>query len=94
MTAIETLSRRIHIADRAIALAIGSMMLLPITALREVSAADTTLVSSRNQEADESIRPFEIHVPQSQLDDLRKRIADTRWPDKEASMIGARQSRS
>ncbi|WP_428483056.1 epoxide hydrolase family protein [Sinorhizobium meliloti] len=61
------------------------MMLLPITALREVSAADTTLVSSRNQEADESIRPFEIHVPQSQLDDLRKRIADTRWPDKETA---------
>jgi pimeloyl-ACP methyl ester carboxylesterase len=85
MTAIETLPRRIHFADRAIALAIGSMMLLPITALREVSAADTTLVSSRNQEADESIRPFEIHVPQSQLDDLRKRIADTRWPDKETA---------
>ncbi|WP_437416575.1 epoxide hydrolase family protein [Sinorhizobium meliloti] len=59
------------------------MMLLPVTALREASAADTTLVSSKNQQADESIRPFEIHVPQSQLDDLRKRIANTRWPDKE-----------
>ncbi|WP_423827816.1 epoxide hydrolase family protein [Sinorhizobium meliloti] len=59
------------------------MMLLPVTALREVSAADTTLVSSKNQQADESIRPFEIHVPQAQLDDLRKRIANTRWPDKE-----------
>lgn len=83
MTAIDTLSRRNHIADRAIALAIGSMMLLPVTALREASAAETTLVSSKNQQADESIRPFEIHVPQSQLDDLRKRIANTRWPDKE-----------
>ncbi|MFQ6160787.1 epoxide hydrolase family protein [Sinorhizobium meliloti] len=59
------------------------MMLLPVTALREASAAETTLVSSKNQQADESIRPFEIHVPQSQLDDLRKRIANTRWPDKE-----------
>ncbi|WP_018099282.1 epoxide hydrolase family protein [Sinorhizobium meliloti] len=59
------------------------MMLLPVTALREASAADTTLVSSKNQQADESIRPFEIHVPQSQLDDLRKRIANTRWPDRE-----------
>jgi pimeloyl-ACP methyl ester carboxylesterase len=83
MTAIDTLSRRNHIADRAIALAIGAMMLLPVTALREASAADTTLVSSKNQQADESIRPFQIHVPQSQLDDLRKRIANTRWPDKE-----------
>ncbi|MGN7754938.1 epoxide hydrolase family protein [Sinorhizobium sp. 22678] len=59
------------------------MMLLPVTALREASAAETTLVSSKNQQADESIRPFQIHVPQSQLDDLRKRIANTRWPDKE-----------
>ncbi|AZG16824.1 MULTISPECIES: epoxide hydrolase family protein [Cupriavidus] len=33
--------------------------------------------------ADESIRPFRVHVPQAQLDDLRKRIAATRWPDKE-----------
>lgn len=32
---------------------------------------------------DESIRPFRIHVPEAQLTDLRKRIAATRWPDKE-----------
>jgi pimeloyl-ACP methyl ester carboxylesterase len=32
---------------------------------------------------DTSIRPFHVHVPQAQLDDLRRRIAQTRWPDKE-----------
>jgi pimeloyl-ACP methyl ester carboxylesterase len=32
---------------------------------------------------DESIRPFRVHVPQAQLDDLRRRIAATRWPDKQ-----------
>jgi len=32
---------------------------------------------------DRSIRPFTIHVPQAALDDLRRRIAATRWPDKE-----------
>jgi hypothetical protein len=32
---------------------------------------------------DTSIRPFHIHVPEEQLVDLRKRIAATRWPDKE-----------
>ena len=32
---------------------------------------------------DGAIRPFEVHVPQGQLDDLRMRIAMTRWPDKE-----------
>jgi pimeloyl-ACP methyl ester carboxylesterase len=31
----------------------------------------------------ESIRPFAVHVPQSELDDLRRRIAATRWPDME-----------
>jgi pimeloyl-ACP methyl ester carboxylesterase len=30
-----------------------------------------------------AIRPFHVHVPQSQLTDLRRRIAQTRWPDKE-----------
>lgn len=28
----------------------------------------------------ESVRPFTLAVPQAELDDLRRRIADTRWP--------------
>jgi hypothetical protein len=32
---------------------------------------------------DSSIRPFRVHVPDSDLADLRRRIAATRWPDKE-----------
>ena len=32
---------------------------------------------------DRSIRPFKVQVPQASLDDLRRRIAATRWPDKE-----------
>ena len=31
----------------------------------------------------ESIRPFQIDVPQAALDDLVRRIANTRWPDRE-----------
>ncbi|MFB9308189.1 pimeloyl-ACP methyl ester carboxylesterase [Agromyces hippuratus] len=27
------------------------------------------------------IRPFRINIPQAQLDDLNRRLADTRWPD-------------
>src|SRR5262249_48892987 len=30
-----------------------------------------------------AIRPFKFHAPQSELDDLRKRIQATRWPEKE-----------
>ena len=33
--------------------------------------------------ADASIRPFTVNVPQDELDELRRRIAATRWPDRE-----------
>lgn len=29
------------------------------------------------------VTPFKIHVPEAALEDLKKRLADTRWPDKE-----------
>ena len=61
----------------------GSFMLLPMVALQEAKAADPVVTASADKKSDDSIRPFKIEVPQSQLDDLRKRIADTRWPDKE-----------
>ncbi|MFL5486245.1 MAG: epoxide hydrolase family protein [Gemmatimonadaceae bacterium] len=32
---------------------------------------------------DTSIRPFEVHVPEEELTDLRRRIKATRWPEKE-----------
>ena len=31
----------------------------------------------------ERIRPFQIDVPQEAVDDMRRRIAATRWPDRE-----------
>lgn len=33
--------------------------------------------------ATKDVTPFEVHVPQSALDDLKKRLANSRWPDKE-----------
>jgi pimeloyl-ACP methyl ester carboxylesterase len=38
--------------------------------------------SSRADEK-EAIRPFSVHVPQADLDELRRRVKATRWPDKE-----------
>lgn len=32
----------------------------------------------------DEIRPFRIEIPQAQLDDLRRRLRDTRWPEREA----------
>ena len=37
---------------------------------------------------DTSIRPFTAHIPQADLDDLRRRLAATRWPSRE--LVGDR----
>jgi len=39
--------------------------------------------ATASQAADASIRPYQVHIPQAAIDDLRRRIAMTRWPDKE-----------
>jgi pimeloyl-ACP methyl ester carboxylesterase len=44
-----------------------------------VAAAPAT----RRPPQDPSIRPFTFHAPQAELDDLRRRILATRWPEKE-----------
>src|ERR1700722_12730854 len=33
--------------------------------------------------ATKAVTPFEVHVPEAALDDLKRRLADTRWPNKE-----------
>lgn len=72
--------------------AIPAMLGLALTALAAASAAASATDARAAASAasvtsgkadDESIRPFHVHVPQAQLDDLRRRIAATRWPDKE-----------
>ena len=40
-------------------------------------------VAGYSQAEDRSIRPFKAQVPQAAIDELRRRIADTRWPDQE-----------
>jgi hypothetical protein len=41
---------------------------------------ETTMTNPVGEEA--AVRPFHIDVPEEDLDDLRRRIAATRWPDK------------
>src|SRR5919199_5955137 len=38
---------------------------------------------STTVESAAEIRPFHVEVPEQQIDDLRRRIAATRWPSKE-----------
>jgi pimeloyl-ACP methyl ester carboxylesterase len=47
------------------------------------SAISPLPVKVRSVAEDRSIRPFRINVPEGALVDLRRRIAATRWPDKE-----------
>jgi hypothetical protein len=43
----------------------------------------TSAPSQATVTQDAAIRPFKIDFPQDAIDDLRRRIAATRWPDKE-----------
>ncbi len=83
MAKSEKVNSRSRIADRIIAVAVGSMLFLPVGYVLSANAADANSTVAVSAMTDESIRPFEFHVPQAQLDDLRRRIAETRWPDKE-----------
>ena len=60
------------------------LALVSAPAVKDLPLA-TTVTQAATQAPAESvaIRPFRIHVPQAALDDLRRRIAATRWPDKE-----------
>jgi pimeloyl-ACP methyl ester carboxylesterase len=54
---------------------------------QSISDTESTVLAQasvpRTAAEDPSIRPFKVQVPQAALDDLRRRIAATRWPDKE-----------
>jgi len=43
----------------------------------------TSKIEVDKSASDNSIRPFKIDIPQAKLEDLKRRIADTRFPDQE-----------
>jgi pimeloyl-ACP methyl ester carboxylesterase len=47
-----------------------------------LSAVHRSGAANESQDAT-AIRPFKFHAPQQELDDLKRRISATRWPDKE-----------
>src|SRR3954449_1817728 len=49
----------------------------------DASASTKQTAADPGTAKDGAIRPFSIEVPQEDLDDLRARIAATRWPEKE-----------
>src|SRR5690349_17709712 len=51
------------------------------TVTEEVAVAHAS--ATRETVEDAAIRPFTVHVPEAKLQDLRRRIAATQWPEKE-----------
>jgi hypothetical protein len=54
---------------------------LPLLAVTAVGVSAATPTVAENN--DTAIRPFRVKVPQADIADLRRRLAATRWPDKE-----------
>ncbi|PVE21986.1 multidrug MFS transporter [Microvirga sp. KLBC 81] len=82
MSAISLPSTRRSFLTRSVAVFLatsaagGAVSLLPTP----LAAAPTTLSTAAD---DTAVRPFAFHAPQAALDELRRRIAATRWPEKE-----------
>jgi pimeloyl-ACP methyl ester carboxylesterase len=58
-------------------------------AIVAVAAASTLPTQLVAQGARDAIRPFRVNIPEEQLDDLRRRINATRWPDQETVSDGS-----
>lgn len=58
-------------------------LLLVVLFAMTVSLASPSSVLAQQSADPNAIRPFRVHVPQKALDDLRRRLAETRWPDSE-----------
>ena len=62
-------------------LAIFSVLFGALVLQSEIAAAQGTASQQSNNA--ETISPFHVKIPESEIADLRKRLRSTRWPDKE-----------
>jgi hypothetical protein len=91
MKPLERLTHRVTFRSGTIVVAATMVLALPSTSARRVGldvlAATVIGVSSTPVAAaennDTAIRPFRVNVPKADLADLSRRLAATRWPDKE-----------
>ena len=49
------------------------------------TVAPTSVTQARSDQAvtEDTIRPFHMNVPEAELTELRRRITEARWPDRE-----------
>jgi pimeloyl-ACP methyl ester carboxylesterase len=68
----------LHSLDRRLLLSTAAI------GIAAAAAASVFPASAAETAPSEAIRPFRINIPESDLTDLRQRLAATRWPEKEA----------
>ena len=86
-TKAHTTSASVRLSRRLVML-VAAMMSLAwfTTALAQQpaqSSAQPHSVAGMRTPEDTALRPFHINVPQAALDDLRRRLAATKWPERE-----------
>jgi pimeloyl-ACP methyl ester carboxylesterase len=79
MSGTPGLDRRRFCAAAAATIAVGPLSLLDFS---ERSEAMTTVAQQTGSDTT-AIRPFHVHFPDEALADLKRRIAATRWPERE-----------
>ena len=67
----------------ATAAVVGAFALVLLAAPSHAQTAAAVGAQASARAEDSAIRPFRVKVPEKELVDLRRRIAATRWPDKE-----------
>src|SRR6266404_5736162 len=71
-------SRRQFIRTAAITGGAG-LLSAPIRAQESAKKASVLVLPA----ATKDVTPFKVHVPQAALNDLKRRLASTRWPERE-----------
>jgi pimeloyl-ACP methyl ester carboxylesterase len=68
---------------RGAAASSGAAILSAESVSADASASTDKVAELELPPAMKAVTPFEVHVPEAALDDLKRRLAKTRWPNKE-----------
>lgn len=68
---------------RGKAMVLGSAIAVLMAFFPALAAETAKPSQSQTAREDDSIQPFQVHIDQSQIDDLKARIRNARWPDRE-----------
>src|SRR3954463_13399531 len=75
------MSRRGVVRAGALALGLGAATLAGATTPALAAESSSGVPTADNT----GVRPFRVDIPRKVLDDMRRRISATRWPDKETA---------